>query len=330
MMTLVRRALAGPVALALAAAALAGYAVPSRPATGRPGGAASSRAPSAAPPGPPQWVDVDVSTETEIAFTGDLVTASVSVDGSGDYSYAGKWYRAALAQATLDFGDGTEVVTQSCARPVPALTAGHVYHQAGTFAITVTAARFCSPGAIFGGDDGGVGDELAGTGPPLVILPSAPPGSGSWPPCAQWQVQISAGMANAAIGQRALLFTIRSVAGPDCAMFGYPGLVVVSPDGSLLQTDAQRGGDGGMFPAIPPHLVALAAGGTASFFVGYSNGAAYLQPNAPCTTLQDQAEIFLPGSYNYSLVGPAGLSFSDIACGSDFSISPVLPGPDSF
>lgn len=298
-MTLLRRASWARVALALGATALVGCA-----------GTPHPLAPAAATTHPvhsplsSREVEVDVSTEA-VAFTGDLATASV---GAVD---------ATLAQATVGFGDGSdEVVTHSCARPAPALTAGHVYHQAGTFTITVTAARFCEPGVS--------SSFVAQTGPPLVVLPSASAASLSWPPCTQGQVQISVGPGNAAIGQLALKFTIRNISGTDCAIFGYPGLVLVSPDGSVLQSNEQRGGDGGMFPAIPPHLVALAAGGAASFYVGYATTAMYQSPSAPCGTAQDKARTFLPGSYSYTLVGPAGLYI--IACGDDFTISPVFPG----
>jgi hypothetical protein len=316
MMTFVRRADCVCAALALGAVALAGCGGPSRPAgaAGQPGRSASPGARSATRPAHPaagsRPVELVVSPGAEVAFTGDVVTAVVSA-----FSDPG----LPLAQATLDFGDGTEVVTQSCARPAPALTAGHVYHRAGTFAIGVTAARFCDPADSFEGlesDDNSV-----------IILPSAPPGSVSWPACAQGQVQISVQGLNAAIGQRDLLFTMRNVSGPDCTMFGYPGLVLVSPDGSMLQSDARRGA-GNLFPAIPPHLVAVPAGGTASFLVGYSRSLEYYQhptSPAPCQAVQDQAGIFLPGSDSYSLVSVATADYVSLACEADFSISPVIP-----
>jgi hypothetical protein len=178
------------------------------------------------------------------------------------------------------------------------------------FTITVKAARACDPAVSLDGSD---------IPPAVLVMPSAPAASASWPPCGQGQVQILAQSDGTAVSNRSDLFTIRNTAGWGCTAFGYPGLVLVSPDGKVLQANVARGG-AYLFPSVQPHLVALAPGETTSFEVGYSIAEL---PDCPAA----QAEVFLPGSYTYSLADlDLDSLHEDIPCHGHFSITPVLPG----
>jgi hypothetical protein len=245
---------------------------------------------------------IELEAGTSVPFTGDRVSFDAYATS---LSLTGRW---SLAQATFDFGDGSTLsVSSPCASPGQTLTASHVYSRTGDFTITVTAARPCDPAINLDDHD---------IWPAVLVMPAAPPGSVSWPQCGQGQVQVSAQDDGAAVSHTALLFTIRNIAGWGCTTYGYPGLVLVSQDGTALQSNVTRGG-AYLFPSVQPHLVALAPGGTASFEFGFSEA---LLPDCQVA----QAEVYLPDSYTYSLTGLGGRQF--VPCHGYFSITPVLPG----
>jgi hypothetical protein len=309
MATLIGRAWWAGIALTVGAAALTGCAGTAHRASlaKQPGGSAS--VPQSAPrpgqtatPGSVPGV-IELEASTEVPFTGDQV--SFDAYATSD-SFTGRW---PLAQATLDFGDGSSLsVSGACAGQSQTLTANHVYRSVGDFTITVTSARPC---------DSSVSLDEHDIWPAVLVMPSAPAGSGSWPECGQGQVQVSAQPDGAAVSNRTLLFTIRNVSGWGCTAFGYPGLVLVGQDGTALPANVARGG-AYLFPSVQPHLVALAPGGVASFDVGYS-----IAELPDCQVAQ--AEVFLPGSYTYSLAGLDELGQA-FPCHGQFSITPVLPG----
>lgn len=309
MATFIRRACWAGAQLTAVAAALAGCAGTSHPAV--PPGQPASRASlpplaarprqTAAPGSIPGVIELDASTE--VPFTGDRV--SFSAYALSD-SYTRKW---PVAQAMLDFGDGSSLsVSQSCISPGQTLTANHVYNRVGDFTITVKAARACDPALNLDESD---------ISPAVLVMPAAPAGSASWPPCRQGQVQISAQPDGAGVSNRKDVFTIRNTAGWGCTAFGYPGLVLVGPDGNVLAASVARGG-AYLFPSVQPHLVALPPGGTASFDVGYS-----IAELPQCQAAQ--AEVFLPGSSTYNWASLDWLH-ELVPCRGPFSITPVLPG----
>jgi hypothetical protein len=71
---------------------------------------------------------IELGASTEAPFTGDRVNFSIYATSD---SNTGRW---PLAQATLDFGDGSSLsVSQSCVSPGQTLTTNHVYNRVGDF-----------------------------------------------------------------------------------------------------------------------------------------------------------------------------------------------------
>jgi hypothetical protein len=267
---------------------------------------------TAMPPGSvPVLLSVHIDAASSVVFTGHPLDVTVlsEADGQSD-----TW---PLAQATVNFGDGTSrSVTASCTgRASPALTLSHVYQTTGRFEVRVTAARFCNPA--------GQPELSPGSSEPgwPLVLPSPPAGSATWPRCGQAQLQISAGLADAGLGNRELLFTLRNVSSSGCQLYGYPGLRFASPDGQLLPAAVARGY---LIPGVSPSLAALAPGGLASFDLHYVAG---MHPASSCDWAS-QAEVFVPESFSYTMVSLASIGSGDdaVACGAGFQISPVVGG----
>ena len=266
------------------------------------------------PPGSvPVFLSVQLDAANSIAFTGQPLGVTVLSDADGT---PGNW---TLAQATVDFGDGSSrSVTASCAgRGAPLVTTSHVYRTSGRFVVRVTAARFCNPAAQ---PDLSPGSSAPGF---ALVLPSAPAGSARWPRCGQTQLQVSGRLADVGLSNRELLFTLRNISSSDCQLYGYPGVLLASPDGQTLPADVERGG-AYLFPGVPASLVGLAPGDLASFDVGYVAG---LSSASTCGSDTD-AEIFVPGSFSYTVVSLAsvGTGGDAVGCGGYFRVSPVVGG----
>jgi Protein of unknown function (DUF4232) len=229
------------------------------------------------------------------------------------YGSAGQW---SLAQATVDFGDGTsQSVTASCAgQGSSTLTASHVYQAGGSFVIRVTGARLCNPSQQ---------PDLTSASGNVLALPAPPAGSAAWPQCTQAQVQMLAQAVQSGLGNRELLFTVRNVSSWGCQTYGYPGLRLADPDGPLLPVTVERGG-AYLFPSVQPARVVLAPGDLASFDVGYAAGMSLVRT----CDLASEAQIFLPGSFAYTPVSLSSIGSGEdaVACGGYFRISPVIPG----
>jgi Protein of unknown function (DUF4232) len=263
----------------------------------------------------PQPVPVGITVQADpaswAAYAGQTVSATVlsNVD-----SVPGQQWP--MAEVTVDFGDGSSgSATATCAgHGSSALTVSHVYGAGGRFAVHVAAVRFCDPA--------GQPQFIAADGT-MLVLPAPPAGNSAWPQCGQAQLQMSARMADAGLGNRELLFTLRNVSSGSCQTYGYPGLRLAKPDGQLLPVTVGRGG-AYLFPNVPPSRVVLAPGEIASFELGYAAG---MSPVSSCRAFTE-AEVFLPGSFTFTPVSLAGIdTLSDgVACGGYFRVSPVIPG----
>jgi hypothetical protein len=272
--------------------------------------------PTAAATVPPQPVTASIGVQLDPAsgttYAGERVTVTVLGNLYGD---PGQW---SLAQATVDFGDGSsQSVTASCTgQGSSTLTASHVYQAGGSFTIRVTAARLCNPDEQ---------PDLSSASGSMLALPAPPSGSAAWPQCTQAQVQMLAQLAARGLGNRELLFTLRNVSSWGCQTYGYPGLRLADPDGPLLPVTVERGG-AYLFPSVQPSRVVLAPGDVASFDVGYVAGVSA----ASGCDLATEAQIFLPGSFAYTPVSLSGIDgptgAEAVACGGNFGISPVIPG----
>jgi hypothetical protein len=268
--------------------------------------------------GPAASADVIyLSPSAPIPFTGDVVGLTVQASAT---TGTPSWLR--LASVTVSFGDGTAgTASQACAgsHPAPAakgLTVDHAYSRTGVFSTRVTSATVCGQAGQ---------PNLAYVIQAVQVLPSAPAASASWPRCTRGEVQISDSGTGAGLGHVGVLFTLHNTSAVSCQLFGYAGLGLLGPGGQPLPTTVHRAGSGTyLFPAVVPHVVALAPGGYASFDLEYEDnpwGAQVSEPYAQACPAASQTEVTLPNAYDFSVV-PADMA----PCDGAVWISPVIPG----
>ncbi|HEX7949760.1 MAG TPA: DUF4232 domain-containing protein [Candidatus Limnocylindrales bacterium] len=221
----------------------------------------------------------------------------------------------AIAQATVDFGDGTTgLVSQGCASASPTLTAHHVYRVAGHLMLAVTAASLCEQGWQLNLSRGG----------DIRVLASASAATAQWPACTTYQLAMSGLVIGAAAGSVGAVIRLTNVSQTGCNLSGYPGLQLVSPTGSLLPThvrDATQ--DAALIPAITVARVALGPGDVAAFDVGYGDNPTVDEPYAVACPTARWVRVILPG------VGQYGTAQVPLApCEGGVDVSPIFPGGD--
>lgn len=257
------------------------------------------------PGGDPVYLDASQVA----AFAGDTVTLTVSslaIEGATGLL---------LEFATIDFGDGSFGTGHSSC--TAALSVGHTYRTTGDVDPTVTVVTPCGTTAA----------DLSSASTTIHLFPSAPAVSASWPVCSTFQLRLAGPWTGAATGNVATLITIRNTGARGCTLEGYPGLVLIAADGSLLPTHVTPASTGAfMFPAVVPHRVGLPPGGLASFEIAYTDNPSGSEVNEPydvaCPSSR-AVRVVLPETHQYGTATvPMGV------CGGVVEVSPIVPGAD--
>lgn len=221
-----------------------------------------------------------------------------------------------IARATIDFGDaGPQLeLTGSCSAAPGPLRVEHTF-PLGSYTATVVAATLCTPTSSVDFTDVAT----------ILVLASATAAQARWPICSTFQLHMTSVDEGAGLGHAAILIRLRNVSSHGCTLIGYPRLQLVSPAGVLLPTDDHEATDGDyLFPAISPHLVALAPGGYASFLVGMSDNPSGPDEDAPyevaCPPVR-WVRVALPGTHRY------GTTEAAVApCNGWVNVSSIYPG----
>ena len=256
-----------------------------------------------------QPVGVELDAAPSPAFAGDPVTLTVS-------GFVPDSTSLRIATATVDFGDGsTGTVSGSCAARV---AVGHVYQRGGDYQPTVTALTGCA---------GSPAANIPFPTTTLHVFPSAPAASARWPVCNTFQLHLAGPWTGAGLGNVATQITLTNVSAQACTLEGYPGVLLVGARGRLLVTHAMPATNGAyLFPAVVPHLVALAPGDVATFMLGYGDnpfGAGLSEPYEIACPLTSAVMVILPGTHEF---GTAKVSIAP--CEGMVQVSPIVPGAD--
>ena len=139
-------------------------------------------------------------------------------------------------------------------------------------------------------------------------------------PCVDGQLRASAGVSGAATGHYEQVIVFRNVSDAACTLRGYPGLELLSKDGTTLSPRPKRGSDF-TFQDPGPHLLVLAAkGGSASFSVG---GADYDPVNQRACPTGTHMAVYAPETRARLLVAvgfpvcSTGVHFSAVVSGTN-------------
>ena len=147
---------------------------------------------------------------------------------------------------------------------------------------------------------------------PVTPVPSqGTPSSGGVQRCTVADLSVSVGRGNAAAGTvgRPFIFTNHSPSA--CALYGYPGMLMLAANGTVLPTNVVRA-PGPMQP------VTLVPGGAASFLARWHDQTGY---TTPCPS-SSSVEITPPNAYNHLV-----LKVSMQACpNGTINVTPVRPG----
>lgn len=222
-----------------------------------------------------------------------------------------------IARATIDFGDAgpSLEVTGPCSAVPEPMNIEHTYPASGKDTASVVSAILCAPTSSIDRSEGAT----------VLVLPSATAAQARWPTCSTFQLHMSGGGEGAGLGHAAVLMSLRNVSSRGCTLTGYPGLQLVSPAGVLLPTAWHEATVGDyMFPAISPHLVAIAPGGYASFLVGLLDNPSGPNANVPydvACPLVRWVRVVLPGTNEY---GTAEISMAP--CDGWVNVSAMYPG----
>jgi hypothetical protein len=86
-----------------------------------------------------------------------------------------------------------------------------------------------------------------------------------------------------AAGTNEVTFGLRNTSSATCALFGYPGVELLGPDGAVIATNDVRGGVES-FTNFPAANVSVADGATAYFNIGYSDVVSGGESSCPTST----------------------------------------------
>ena len=125
-----------------------------------------------------------------------------------------------------------------------------------------------------------------------------------------------------AMGDVRAVVDVRNTSAEDCRLLGYPRLQLIGTKGQKLPTwtgPAQAM----LFPELPPHVVALFPGATASFDIddGDNPDGNPTVPYAKACPPAPRLELFLPGNTQ-----PLDLTANISPCGGRMGVSPFVPG----
>lgn len=256
----------------------------------------------------PEAMSLEVSQSP--AFVGDRLTLTATSSPTGGPT------SLLLSSVTIDFGDGTTATVKgTCTARVDFV---HVYRHGGDYGPKVTRVSACDPTVVA---------DLAGAGVTVHVFPAAPADTADWPVCSTFQLHLAGPWTGFGLGNVATRITLRNIGSRGCTLDGYPDLVLVAGDGSLLPTHVTAATTGAyMFPAVVPHRVALAPGEVASFMIGYTDnpsGTGASEPYAVACPPSEAVRVILPGTHEF---GTARVRMG--VCGGTVDVSPVVPGAD--
>lgn len=244
------------------------------------------------------------------------VAGTLTLSASGTLPLAGT-REVEVAEATIDFGDGglPIQVSGTCSSAPGPLSIEHAYSLSGKYTARILSARLCTATSSLDLTD--VAD--------LLVLPTATTAEAKWPTCSTFQLHMTGAIEGVGLGHAAVLLQMENVSPHGCTLLGYPGLQLVGPTGRLLPTDVREAIDGDyMFPAIEPHLTALAPGGYAAIMVGMNDNASEPLVDAPydvACPLARAVRVILPGTHEF---GTVALPMNP--CNGWLDVSAVYPG----
>ncbi|MGH2465393.1 MAG: DUF4232 domain-containing protein [Candidatus Limnocylindrales bacterium] len=283
-------------------------AVPSAP-SAAPTRASPNASPQPSAAGSPVLLDAGFSP----AYTGDRVTLTVDATRTGNRGDS-----PLPVTATVDFGDGSSGTTSSCGAPA---TVEHVFSRGGHYQPKVTAASICEPLWT---------PDLSFSSTSLLVFPSAPAASATWPTCSTFQLGLTGRSLGGGMGNEHDLVALQNHSRTACKLDGYPGLRLVDADGLLLPTTVDRQplnqSPLGSQPRPPfvTHPVALLPGASASFELTYElnpSGPAGNEPYAVACPRSTWIRVTFPGTTQYGTVGLAAG-----ACSGVLYVLPLVPG----
>ena len=228
----------------------------------------------------------------------------------------------ALSLARVWFGDGSSVTLSPppCHKtavrvPLPGSLATpavvHVYKNPGQKEVQIWARLGC-----------GASQSLQYTNEFVYAYPEAPSAAKHWGACQAGQLSGSIPSSVAAMGSVRAVVDLRNTSAEDCRLLGYPRLQLIGTRGQKLPTWSGPA-QAMMFPDIPPHLVALVRGATASFDIDYGDnpGGNPAVPYAKACPPAPRLEVFLPGDAQ-----PLDVTANISPCGGGMAVSPFVPG----
>ena len=152
--------------------------------------------------------------------------------------------------------------------------------------------------------------------PSASARPTPSPSNATVLVCQATAMTASQGQSDSAAGHIVYAFVLTNTGAQPCTLDGYPAVQLVAANGSLSTTQS-NGNDGVTSVSTTPELVTIAAGGSASFVLQYSDVPTGIEACPAATQLQ----IVLPGG------GGTVPASADIdPCGGDLYVSPVRAG----
>lgn len=149
---------------------------------------------------------------------------------------------------------------------------------------------------------------------PTTTAAGATPGAR----CLPGQLHATAGLGQGAAGHILATVVLHNSPATACTLDGYPGLQMLDAHGHPLPTVVARGAAMGL-PAVPPRLVTLPRGGSASFSLAYED--VPVGNEGPCPT-SARLEVTPPNDFGHLVISDALTPCR----GGTITVSPVVAG----
>jgi hypothetical protein len=145
------------------------------------------------------------------------------------------------------------------------------------------------------------------------------------PRCLTSQLSVKPGSSEGAAGSIGQVVHFENISRSRCGLLGYPGMLMLDASGRPLATEVHRGSSGTV-AARAVRLVVLAAGGEASFDLGYADSTGYGNERCPTSA---RVEITPPNDFAHLTISwhlqPYGGDIPHLECG-EITVSPVFAG----
>jgi hypothetical protein len=143
--------------------------------------------------------------------------------------------------------------------------------------------------------------------------------------CHADQLAARLGRGGVATGSVGMSVYLTNVSGSRCVLAGYPSLQMLTLAMRPIPTTTHHG-PAMTVPPIRPRLVSLPAGGSATFYAGYSDATGYGTDQCPTAS---RVAVALPHDTTSIVIGwrlaPYGGSLQHVRCGM-VSVSPIIAG----